>query len=147
MPLPGSPRPRLPTVEMYHKKLGIKRIVNANVYAEEYLSNPNWTIQSPKVSGYREGNLPKADVLMDKAEFDLNKHRLLDPGEGKKRGDLDRAHAEKKLVSHSAAFRESIKETVDWKAMPWFKRKSYVKAETGTSPNNAAHAEELMKGK
>ncbi len=147
MPLPGSPRRRLPTVEMYHKKLGIKRIVNANVYAEEYLSNPNWTTQHPKVSGYREGTLPKEDVLRDTAEFDLNKHRLLDPGEAKKRGDKDRAFEEKKLVSHSAALRESVKEIVDWKAMPWFKRRSYVKAETGTSPNNAAHAEELMKGK
>ena len=151
MPLAGAPRRRLPTVEMYHKKLGIKRIVNATVYAEEYLSNPNWTTQSPKVSGYREGTLLKAEVLEDKREYDLNKHRLLDPKEAKKRGDLQRARDEQKIVTNSPVLREAMIgiKPVDnaWRSMPWFKRRAYVKEQTGTTPSNKAHAEELMEGK
>ncbi len=142
MPLRGAQPHRLPTVEMYHKKSGKTRIVNATVYAAEYLSNPNWTTQSPKVSGYRDGGVSVAAVLDDQAEYEENKRRLLDPIEAKKRGDLDRAYDAKKIT-----VRTKLKEPVDWRALPWFKRRLYVKEETGTAPNNKAHAEELMKGK
>ena len=138
MPLPTAPPRRLPTVEMFHKKTGKCRIVNATVYAEIYLSNPNWTTQSPKVSGYREGNVPKAVVIEDKREYELNKHRLEDPQEARKRGDLDRAQAENAI---------SVRSQLAWRKMPWFQRRKYIEEQTGTAPKNKAHAEELMKGK
>jgi len=128
---------------MYHKKLGITRIVNATVYASDYLSNPNWTTQSSKVSGYREGTLDKHEVLRDKAEYDLNKSRLDDPLEAKKRGDRQRAYEEGKIISHNAGLKEAL--SPNWKSMPWFKRRAYIKGLTGVVPKNKAHAEELMK--
>ncbi len=127
---------------MYHKKLGITRIVNATVYASDYLCNPNWTTQSPKVSGYRDGTLAKAEVLEDKREYDLNKFRLNDPKEAKKRGDRQRAYEEGTIVSHSAILKEAM--APDWRKMPWFKRRVYIKDQTGVTPKNKAHAEELM---
>ena len=94
---------------------------------------------------------PKAAVIEDKREYELNKHRLHDPGEAKKRGDLQRARDEQRIVTNSPVLREAMlsKATVDneWRSMRWFKRKAYVKEQTGTSPNNKAHAEELMKGR
>ena len=138
MPLPTAPPRRLPTVEMYHKKSGKIRTVNATVYVEEYLTNPNWTTQSPKVSGYREGNVPKAVVIEDKREYELNKHRLEDPQEARKRGDLDRAQAESKI---------SVRSQLAWRKMPWHKRRKYIEEQTGTMPKNKVEAEELMKDK
>ncbi len=145
MPLPGHPRRRLPTVEMYHKKLGKKRIVNATVYASDYLCNPNWTTQSPKVSGYREGTVTKAEVLEDKREYDLNKFRLNDPKEAKKRGDRQRAYEEGSMVAHNVVIPDGV--DPDWRKMPWFKKRAYIKELTGVSPKNKVHAEELMKEK
>ena len=110
MPLPTAPSRRLPTVEMYHKKTGQTRIVNATVYALEYLCNPNWTTQSPKVSGYRPGNAADAQVAEDKREYELNKHRLDDPGEARKRGDRQRAYDKNTIVSHSPTLREAFKD-------------------------------------
>lgn len=130
---------------MYHKKLGITRIVNATVYASDYLCNPNWTTQSPKVSGYREGTMDKAEVLEDKREYELNKFRLENPDEARKRGDLKRAYEEGTIVSHSAILREAM--APDWRKIPWGKRRAYVKNLTGVTPKNMVHAEELMKEK
>ncbi len=130
---------------MYHKKLGITRIVNATVYAEEYLCNPNWTTQSPKVSGYREGTMAKIEVLEDKREHELNKFRLDDPEESKKRGDRKRAFEEGSMVAHNIVVEEKV--NPDWRKMPWFKRQAYIKDLTGVSPKSKVQAEELMKEK
>lgn len=130
---------------MYHKKLGITRIVNATVYASEYLSNPNWTTQSPKVSGYREGTMDKVEVLEDKREFDLNLFRLNDPREAKKRGDRKRAFEEGSMVAHNVTAEKKV--DPDWQKLPWFKRRAYIKDLTGVSPKSKVHAEELMKEK
>ncbi len=173
MPLLGSPPVRLPTVEMWHKKLKIKRIVNATVYAMEYLTNPNWTTLNPNVSGYREGNATKAEVVEDKREYELNKHRLNDPVEAKKRGDRARAREGESISINSKSLGEAVKnaeassqeappkveapvktktkankkEKVNWRKMPWFKLKAHVKEITGTSPKSKVHAEELMDGR
>lgn len=136
MPLPNSLARRLPTVEMYHKKSGKTRIVDATVYAIEYLSNPNWTTISPKVSGYREGGAPKNVVLEAVREYELNRHRMEDPQEGRKRGDLARAYEDKKIT---------VRSELNWRGMPWHKRRAYIKEQTGTMPKNKVHAEELMK--
>ena len=130
---------------MYHKKLGITRIVNATVYAEEYLCNPNWTTQSPKVSGYREGTMDKAEVLEDKREYELNKFRLDDPDEAKKRGDRQRAFEEGSMIGHNIVTDEAV--DPDWRTLPWFKRQAYIKELTGVLPKSKVHAEELMKEK
>ncbi len=145
MPLPGSPRRRLPTVEIYHKKTGKTRIVNATVYATDYLCDLDWTTQHPKVSGYREGTMDKAEVLEDKREFDLNQFRLNDPHEAKKRGDRKRAFEEGSMVAHNIVTEEGV--DPDWRKMPWFKKRVYIKELTGVSPKNKVHAEELMKEK
>ncbi len=139
MPLPTGPVRRLPTVEMWHKKLGIKRIVNATVYSEEYLSNTNWTTQSPHVSGYRPGNTSDAVTKADAHEHKLNRHRLDDPVEAAFRGDRKRAYEDKSITVRP------VQE--NWRKLPWFKRRAHVKTETGTVPKDMKHAEELMKGK
>ncbi len=139
MPL-STARPRsLPTVEMYHKKLGIKRIVNATVYAEEYLSNSNWTTQSPHVSGYRSGAASDAETKMDAHEYKLNRHRLNDPVEAAFRGDRKRAYEAKSITIRP------VEE--NWKKLPWHKRRQHVKRESGEMPDNMKHALVLMKDK
>lgn len=131
------PAHRLPTVEMWHKKLGISRIVNATVYSEEYLCNPNWTTQDPRVSGYRPGNAPDAEVKLDAHEHKLNRHWKEDPAEAHKRGDYKRAYEAKSITVRP------VQE--NWRKLPWFKRRAHVKTETGTAPKDMKHAEELMK--
>lgn len=139
MPLLTAAPRRLPTVEMYNKKLGIKRIVNATVYSEEYLSNPDWTTQSPNVSGYRPGTVSDAETKLDAHEYKLNRHRLNDPVEAAFRGDRKRAYAEKSITVRAVV--------EDWKKLPWHKRRQHVKRESGEMPNNMKHALVLMKDK
>jgi len=126
--------PRVPTVELAHRRNGDVRIVNLSEYSFDLGRWSDWSIVS-----VRRGDAPDDRVRTALREWKINTHRLHHPAEQARRKDHERAYLGRRIE-----VRTPTRPEADWRAMPWYEARSYVKQVTGTEPRDKAHAVELM---
>ena len=126
---------RLPTVKLRHRSGKVCR-VNQTDYARDIA---RWVAGGWKVVGTSHGDAPDAEVAWYARQSDIEKHRRTDPDEMKTRGDARRAFETRRIEVSSKQL-----DAVDWRTLPWFKRRALVKKQTGELPKSAEHAERLM---
>lgn len=138
---------RLPTVVL-RKPGGEVRKVNLT----EYQANiAKWVQKGFKLVTVRRGDADDDAVRAALREWEINEHRLRDPGEQAWRKDHQRAFEERAIrrpvvTSDAASTKPETPVDEDWRSFPWFKARAWVKARTGTLPQNKDHAEQLMSG-
>ena len=131
---------KTPTVTLYDPKRNQRIKVDRYQYT---LDVNRWINKGyTRVESEQRGDATPDEQAAANRETKIQRHRENDAQREKQFGDKQRAYDERSVSAPSVKAEPEV--DPEWKKLPWFPRRQYVKKLTGTTPKSMAEAETLM---